>query len=309
MERTFSAVNVLILLLVLSSEAGRRVQGRSVPQNERIRHFRSRMVAAGRLRERTGEVRLRGGGEGVTHRGRVEVHHEGTWGTVCDDNWGKPDADVVCRQLGFSRKAWWRLGHGNTTNLTKVHGCKVSSQSVDQIPQQQIPHKPPGAPFNEKACWRLGHRNTTKVSSPSMDRCQQQIPHKAPGAAPTYLLRGAIIPAKSVVKSQKVLVRDPVIVTRFEQWNCSGLSSRWGRGYGRSHVHFPDPRAATRDLRQCPMSGHVRSALSVSGPSLARPRTADLQIAGRHGNLPRGSRRSPPPGLALTSRPEDRRTR
>lgn len=52
------------------------------------------------------EIRLVGGHERrAGMEGRVEVRQFGVWGTVCDDDFGTNEAQVICNNLGFKGTA------------------------------------------------------------------------------------------------------------------------------------------------------------------------------------------------------------
>ncbi|XP_044079432.1 scavenger receptor cysteine-rich domain-containing group B protein [Siniperca chuatsi] len=85
-----------------------------------------------------GMVRLVGGQHQC--EGRVEMFANSGWGTVCDDAWDLPDAQVVCRQLGCGEATAARgeafFGPGTGTILLdnlKCSGTEASLQKCSHI--------------------------------------------------------------------------------------------------------------------------------------------------------------------------------
>ncbi len=89
-------------------------------------------VASGEAVEE-GSVKLTGGAHGL--QGFLQVYVNGKWGTVCNDEWDKNDADVVCRQLGASGGAMFtesKHPFGTINSSLPVHISMVKCEGKER---------------------------------------------------------------------------------------------------------------------------------------------------------------------------------
>ena len=69
--------------------------------------------------------------------GRVEVFHDGLWGTVCGTGWSTDDATVACRELGLPSSnarvnKFWQFASGGTQTWLSEVSCDGSESHLSE---------------------------------------------------------------------------------------------------------------------------------------------------------------------------------
>ena len=91
-----------------------------------------------------GSLRLADSGSSITG-GRLEIHKDGSWGTICDLGWDSNDALVACKQLGFANVEAEQSGSfptGSGSILLSSVECNGDETSIISCPNSGFGNTP-----------------------------------------------------------------------------------------------------------------------------------------------------------------------
>ncbi|XP_028406851.1 uncharacterized protein LOC114529293 [Dendronephthya gigantea] len=119
--------------------------------------------------------------EGLKYKGRLEIKHQGVWGSICDDGWSYKNALVACRQLllgppvqtVYLRYESFKKLNISTIWLDQVY-CKEIKDSLDECER---------LPWGHHDC---SHYEDVHIecSPPGVSRCDVECP-------PAYFTHGS----------------------------------------------------------------------------------------------------------------------
>ena len=72
--------------------------------------------------------------EGFKNKGRLEINHEGVWGSICDDVWSHKNADVACKQLLLGppvKTLYLRYSTFKELNISKIWLDDVNCEGTE----------------------------------------------------------------------------------------------------------------------------------------------------------------------------------
>ena len=152
-----------------------------------------------------GDLRLRGGPS--HNEGRLEIFHDNEWGTVCDDFFGRRDAKVACKQMGYTgaeayltdvavapgRRFWLDDVNcvGNEAKLTECfYNSDVRNSSSRTSPQWGIANCIPAE--------QVGVRCTASTETNSVEFNKSHLTVQEQGGGSTYTVRLGRAPTGNV---------------------------------------------------------------------------------------------------------------
>ena len=178
-----------------------------------------------------GDLRIIGGAS--HNEGRLEVYHDGEWGTICDDFFWRKDAKVACKQLGYSgaeavltdvavapdRRFWLDDVNcvGNEENLTECfYNSNVRNSSSRTNPQWGFANCIPSE--------QVGVRCTASTTANSVEFNKENLTVQEQGGGSRYTVRLGKAPSGTVTvaisgQSSTVTVDDTPLTFTTGNWS------------------------------------------------------------------------------------------
>ncbi|KAM8777494.1 antigen WC1.1-like [Rhynchonycteris naso] len=169
--------------------------------------------------------------------GRVEVWHNGSWGTVCDDSWSLSEAEVVCQQLGcgsaLEALQGVAFGPGNGSIWLDEVRCRGRESSLWACPAK--PWGQSNCKHEEDAGVRCSGERTTLPTTTAGRRpksCPTAAPCTGTSAPPAPLLdpRAPSFPPGAVTGAAAAFSDREKLRLSDGDTKCSGRVEVWHNG-------------------------------------------------------------------------------